>query len=462
MSIDPITLELISTSTATLKWLVEYMGESEWHERRSNVVAYFKGLSDKLYRSIDAGNPERKFDPIAFYDDWLAWYMYLIESQTQRPTSGDATQLSRILPTFAAIGRSISSLKLVGGIENRMKKIVYRKNKDTDSSLFELLVAACYVRNGWTVNFIEEDSRSRTPDFEATKGHLHYWVECKRLAKVNSYAEVERQEWQKRVTHLFNAMLHHKIPAFAQIDFKVPLEDTPETILGQTYFAYLKNNLLEREEKLSLPMLDLTVRKVDIDQVNDYLGKNDTKPNTSAYINLIAGSYDLHGNYTLISEWKEMFTLGHEDELEVFNEHVLSLRAAYAARWESHSEHATTLKAKDVKKLLVKAVDQIPDGKKGIVHIGFETVSGPHIELSRHQKIRQTIQNFDLEDKQVDAIYCHAMQPLMTLEGYDCAETTIHLGENALKILPDNFLLAIDSVKASDDTHWRQDLATKH
>lgn len=459
MNSEQIANELVLSSTKALKWLIEYMGEDEWHERRRNVVQYFKKISDHNYGRVREKAHGETYDRIAFHDDWLAWYLYLIESQLVRPTSGDATQLARILPSFASIGRSLELLKQAEGLSARVERLVHRNTKDTDNCLFELLVVTCYVRNGWSVEFIPEDRSNKTPDFKATKGSEEYLVECKRLAKVTEYAETERLEWQKRVKHLFHAMRHFAIPVIAEVNFKELLEDTPETILGQVFFHYMKEGYLDRKETLVLPILDFTVRKLDIEKVNKYLESNDIKPHTPKYIHLLTGSYDTHGNYAVANEWQEACTIGDgkDNELEVLNEFLCKIKSAYVAKWDSYSDRSITLKAKDIKKTLAKAISQLPDATPGIVHIGYETVSGPHIEVSRQKKIFKSVEEFKFGAKDVKAVFCHAMQPLMNLEGCECAETLTYFG-NALQILPDNMLIGIDSMTTTDDTHWNQDI----
>lgn len=453
---DAITEELVKSSTATLKWLVAKMGVSQWELRREKVVSYFNEVSERTYNPQPNNASEKKFDPIAFYGDWLAWYMYLIESQELRPTSGDIVQLARILPTFAALGKRLDLIKKIEGIDDKIAVLVHEKNNDPDAIFFELLVAGCYIRNGWTVKFIKENNSMKTPDFVVERKPLRYLVECKRLAKVNSYAESERLEWQKLVRHLFGAMDHFRTPVVAEINFKVELNIIPETLLGQAYFHYRKHNAWGSQ--LKLQELDLIVQKMDFDKVTDHLKRDCIKPGTPNYINLLTGSFDMHGNYTAANGWTEVQRLGFNDPYEAINEFICGLHTAYVAKWESLSVTAIDFKAKDIKKVLANAVKQIPDGEAGIVHIGYETVSGPNVEVLRQQKIKETIDNFLFGSKNIQNIFCHALQPLVSLNGIECAETTIYNGNNPMIVLQENLLIDIDGIQTSDSTHWHQDL----
>jgi hypothetical protein len=49
--------------------------------------------------------------------------------------------------------------------------------------------------------------------------------------------------------------------------------------------------------------------------------------------------------------------------------------------------------------MLSKAVSQTPESRAGIIHIGYETVMGPAVELRRHQKTKEAIQGFRFEKK---------------------------------------------------------------
>ncbi len=95
-----------------LKFFVYRMGDKKWVERRAKVVLYFREAEDIQFgfKKIENSAEKKVVIPIAVYDDWIAWYMYLVESIFERPTSGDALQSARIFPFFS-MKRKISLMQ---------------------------------------------------------------------------------------------------------------------------------------------------------------------------------------------------------------------------------------------------------------------------------------------------------------------------------------------------------------
>ena len=117
-------------------------------------------------------------------------------------------------------------------------------------------------------------------------------------------------------------------------------------------------------------------------------------------------------------------------------------------------------KAKDVKKIFSNAIKQLPNDTPSIVHIGYETLHGPEVEMIRQNKIYETMCTFDCGEKPVVAVFCNSFQAVSLVEGFDCAETTMHFGRLGCKpekILPIRLLLTHDDKKGDDTTHWEQD-----
>jgi hypothetical protein len=447
-------------SKKCLDWFIENMGESEWHRRRKNVVDYFHALKAKKLTEVDIQTNDfaALFDPVAVYSDWISWYMYLIESTFQRPGCNDPFQWTRIYPFFATIGRNLDVLKTTTGIEQRLKVMFNEKQNQPDSTLFELAVVCLYHRNGWSVDFLIENPAQKTPDLEVSKNDLKYWVECKRLAKVTGYAETERQEWQRRSKHLFNAMRIAKTTAYAQIIFKVPIEKTAEIILGATFTAYIKLGKLNDGSILENDQIKFQAVPLDMVKINKMLSDSATRPNSPQLIKVLAGDFDPHGNYTPLVSPSRIDTYNPDDELSILNEFYGGLHLAFLAKWECIAKESIDRKAKDIKKTLSKAFEQIPENGKGIIHIGYETVMGPVVEVERHKKIQETVQSFGYGNKTIESIFCNTMQFLSNPDGFDCAETTIYFEQIRDSVLSNNLLFDLPVTTPSDVAHWEDDL----
>ena len=453
----------IGDSKKALQWFIDMIGQSEWERRRRNVIEYFQSLEkiDLTEADVQTPNIDRLFRPIAVYEDWMAWYMYLIESAVIRPGVGDALQFSRILPFFAAVGRNIDALQSMSGIDDRLKVMLNARQNKPDSTLFELAVAALYRRNGWIVHFLKERMSLKTPDFEVTRAGKRLWVECKRLAKVTQYAENERAAWQKRFRHLTNAMRIMRLSAHAEVVFKIPVEDTPEEILGQLFQYYVQVGWLRTGSWFVTDMIDFRVNVINIDKINIRLDAVSAKKGSPQMVELLAGEYDMHGSYTQLIGESAMCKLGPDDGLHVLNVFYDKIYAAYSAKWDCTAETSIDKKGRDVKKTLSQAVDQIPFEGEGIIHIGYETVNGPLVEKRRQQKTKETIDAFDFRDKQIEAVYCHAIQPLAKIEEFECAETTLYFEKDPGSIFTENLLLDPPGTEKRNTTHWDEDLSGK-
>jgi hypothetical protein len=186
---------------------------------------------------------------------------------------------------------------------------------------------------------------------------------------------------------------------------------------------------------------------------------NSVRKGSPQMIELIAGKYEIHGSYTQIIAPSEISIYGLEDGLHVLNQFYGGVHQVWSAKWECIAEESINRKAKDIKKILSKAVSQIPADGKGIIHIGYETVSGPYVEFRRHEKIIETIKSFKFAPKDIVSIVCHAIQPLSKIEEWECAETAIFFGEEIDNILNNLLLLAPPGTGSRDSTHWAEDTA---
>ncbi|HUC79467.1 MAG TPA: hypothetical protein VMR70_01070 [Flavisolibacter sp.] len=440
-------------------WFVEKMGTEQWNGRREKVINYLKDIDASLYQ-LDHGT-DGKIKPIAVYDDWMAWYLFLVETASTYPWPADHIQLARIKPFFNAIGRGLLYLERMTGIEERVQTMLSKNRNQPDASLFELVVALTYHKNGWTVSFLEESKTGRMPDLLAKKSGKSIYVECKRLAKVNNYAEAERQAWVKRWLAAGLAIAKARVPVSVHVRFDVPIEEVPENALAEAFESYFKSPHLVWKEERAFTGFRMTVTPIHLPSVNASLNEAPAKHSSPALLNALLGKFDPLGNYTCLLLPHELGHFGETDIEILLSKCILSLQFAAVGSWESLSVAAIDQKAKDIKKLLSKAVSQIPEGALGAIHVGYETVLGPEVEQIRHEKIQETVYSFYYEDKAINAIYCHAIQPLATLEGFECAETISFFIKDSTYVLEDKLVLDPPGLETRPTTHWEEDLIRK-
>lgn len=446
-------------------WFREIMGESEWGQRKRSVVAYFKkqqmNIFPKKGKKRDKLAVSEKV--IAFHEDWIAWYMYLVESLYQRPYVNESAQLSRIYPFFCAFGRYIDVAKRISGIDTKLIELLKGRKNQADSTLFEISVALMYARNGWTVSFIPETGDKKTPDLFIERSGSQFFVECKRQAKATEYSETERKEWNKRWNILFQAMLAFNIPTFVDVSFKVDVAETSLTILKSAF------NEIASKEMIGSGYLDNDQIKVTVDYINmAAVNKHFEDFQVSLYspqmVSLYAGEYERNASYSYVHYIKGINVMGPDDDEHILNLFCTGVFSAYCAKWECLSDKSIDKKAKDVRKLLAKAVDQAPNEGNTIVHIGYETLHGPFVEFERQKKIKRSIDTFDYKKKNVKAVFCHALQPSVGADEVEWTETTMWFGRDGFepeKMLQNNLLLFDSSVEIINEPHWYQDFNSK-
>lgn len=151
----------------TLDWIMSYAKAADWHDRLSPID------QDRFDSTRRASNFRQVGYDHQYWpnDDPMAWYVYLGLAAAKRPFRYEPREGCRIIPIFKRCGMHLSELKSIGGVDERVQRLVARNTKQPDSILFELLVALLWRINGFdTVQFLGETTNNKTPDFRATKG----------------------------------------------------------------------------------------------------------------------------------------------------------------------------------------------------------------------------------------------------------------------------------------------------
>lgn len=453
---DPLTIDI----KKALHWFLEYMGDDDWFERRQNVIEYFSKIAKNLNEEQDAYDfDSNKKSRMAFYEDWVAWYLYLAESLADRPAVDEPSQSSRIWPFFATIGKYSEELKKVKGIDAKLHDLLKKRINQPDSILFELVVAICYLRNGWTVEFIPETGKSKTPDLSVLRGNQNYFVECKRLAKVTEYSEKERAHWIKRWREVLPLLIQYPHSVFLDIEFKVEVEKTEVNLVAKVFQDMVLAGEVEHGSCFENEHVRVCVKHMDMKRIHDHFDKWMVKYPSPQLHALFDDNYDPQGSYTnaCIAKLVEI----NPDSESVINIFADEIDKAYCAKWECTAVESINRKAKDVKNLLVKAVKQAPKNGSTIVHIGYETLHGPHVEYIRDAKIVELLSSFKFGDKDIASIFCHSFQSrLFANNEWDFAETTRYFGitKNPNELLNNNLLMDRDGTEKANETHWSQDM----
>lgn len=448
---DPV----IKNIRAGVDYFISFMSEEVWGRRKSGVEKYFLGVTASIY-AADTKDSMHYNNRMAYYTKWIDWYLYLADVCSTKAFGHDQAQWSRIKHFFMKIGSSLDLLKGIGGVEKRVIDMLYGKDNNADSVLFELIVAIAYAEKGWAVEFIPEiKGGPKTPDLKVVKGEEVFFVECKRLQKVTDYSEQERQAWLTQWSLLLKEILKYGFPVLAKVNFKTEVH-----LLAPEYVAGLFRTAVEnRVPFIQTPECELILQNIDFKRVYEHLSKFSVKFPSADLNNLIDPQWEPHASYTMAMEAKFVKMPGGD---AVLNRYVELIRSVFCGRWECTAEASIDKKARDVRTLLNKAVEQAPSDGRTIIHIGYETLHGPEIEFVRDQKIFELVNTYDYSGKDVACVFCHAMQPSVHLDGYiEFAETTRFFNHSvsAESILPGHQLLfSGENAEISfNDTHWLQD-----
>jgi hypothetical protein len=106
--------------------------------------------------------------------------------------------------------------------EHRTRIVDARTEDDLDATIFELVVAATYARafGPRAVHFIPPDPRRKTPEFRVEPFLDHpFFVECKRSARLNSYARNLTEEIDNRLRPVLDNLRTRGLPRAVRVHF---------------------------------------------------------------------------------------------------------------------------------------------------------------------------------------------------------------------------------------------------
>lgn len=161
--------------------LVDRLGTEAWVARKA---AYLKRIREKesMFNINEPIEPQL-FSPA---EDDIDWYILASYLSYDFPYSDSAYSSSRIYPYAMAIGAVADQFRKVPYINDVLDKMLANNSKP-ETQLFELLTASFYLKNGYEVAFIPENSivwpdgkTKKSPDMLVKLGDLEFYVECKR------------------------------------------------------------------------------------------------------------------------------------------------------------------------------------------------------------------------------------------------------------------------------------------
>ena len=277
-----------------LQWFLGFLDPDDWKTRVAAIERDIESGMQPRTRHFDAE------DYVSAYGgrDRIAWYLYLVDTAQHDPLKYEPTQGARVIPIFKRLGADLGLLKRIGGVEERVQRLLGGERAQPDGGLFELLVALLWKRNGYpTVEFIPECPPGKSPDILARSAREEWFVECKRLQKSSAYSERERQKWLAMWSRFARHLTRHNLSLVFEITFHVELASLPDDFLvaqlaGKLPFLSFPCHIASNET------WDVTARPVDYRRARAHLRRYRVRIPSDQMQELLAGDRDPRRGFT--------------------------------------------------------------------------------------------------------------------------------------------------------------------
>lgn len=440
--------------------LVDRLTKEVWSQRKAE---YLKKIRQKELQF----NIKQPIEPQLFYpeENDIDWYMIASYLAFDFQYSDCAYSSTRIYPYAMAIGSVADKLRKVPNINNVLDKMLANNNKP-ENQLFELLTASFYLKNGYKVSFIPENSitwpdgkTKKSPDLLVKSGELELYVECKRSIKQTKYSEVEENAWSKIWKQLSAYM--HKVAPWCVVD--LVFHEQLINISSEEVINAVNKTISCKVNKLRIGFVSVEIKTIDKVRLESHYQDFSVKPNSPQHELLVFGNMDSNEKRSISTIANQITRPGNNED--VLNMFIVGVDNVVGAQWRCEHEISINKRSKHFKSLLNAAVMQFPPDRKGVVHIWYETSEGIKIEELRSDKNFTNITNYDASDTTVLGVFLHAVNYYPLNDGYNWAETVKEFSRisNLNMVFPyQSLMLASNSVnEVENTTHWEQDKASK-
>ncbi len=440
---------------AFYRLVVDRLGLENWGARRAALIGRIRATESQ----IDLKKP---IEPQLFIpaEDDIDWYILATELSHDFPYSDSAYSSRRIYPYAMAIGDAAQGLLAAPNVGAVLDKML-ANNAKPETQIFELLTAAFYLKNGFDVSFVPENSilwadgiTRKSPDLLVKMGPMEMYVECKRADKQTRYSQTEDESWAEIWSHLSLHML--EVAPWSIVD--LTFHDQVSTVTAEEVIDVVDLAVRRSSGRVRAGSISVEIRAIDRLHLKRHYLKNSVRPNCPQHELLVFGDTDSNQKRSIATIATELVRPGEPDD--VLNLFMVDIAKCVAAQWRC--DHAISLerRSRHFKGLANDAISQIPTDKKGVVHIWYETVEGIGIEELRQDKNVENISNFDASGTEVLGVMIHGVNYYPKEDEYEWAETVQYFSR-----VPDlstwysqSLMLSGDETPEFDGTtHWEQD-----
>ena len=302
----------------------------------------------------------------------FANYLVVTDDHIRKEPFLDTYTAARAIPQICSLGLSLEALREVRGADSKLKELFQAPSEETESRIFELLVAASVARMGHDVGFIKETPQARTPDLRLYDVPVPVSIECKRRQPLTNY---ERQEFSvmREVFALLCAERRELglIGELAITFNKEMINLSPTSIVEVV--RNVTNSLSPYAHK------DAEWGSVHLEPVDVSYEFDPTRLYSPDYLARVFGT-----NLEL-DEFDGICAVADNARFPV----VERAELPFLLKWTSDSSVAKQRKMRTVKSLWIQAVNQIPTGEMGLIYLAYEEGHRPSLADARTDAIRQ-------------------------------------------------------------------------
>ncbi|KFL46098.1 hypothetical protein IL54_1511 [Sphingobium sp. ba1] len=374
---------------AAIDWLTSMVSAADWEARMGRVRAMFAPARDQW----PSGARPPLYDP----GDLIAWYVFQANAYASDRANLVEQEAYRIAPVFRRLGQLLPSLKLVIGVENRVRRMMIDNRTVPDDALYELLVAGAYASRGWSsVKFVPEDSTRRTPDLHVSHEGIEWAVECTRTGR-SDYMAQERAAGD-RLAQLALEETECRVTSISvEVIFEAELANLPERYLADRVATFLEGGTGEWRDESGYGW----IKRADLRSLRAVLRHDDIIFGASRMIELLMGQYIHAVDYRMAGAWTP--APGRPF-------HATAVARASVVGWVSASEEAARRKATHFRALVADKSGQLND-RPGVLHVGYETTGGNAVEGLRHQFNLEQMETFEPRGSTLEWVYGNYMLP---------------------------------------------------
>ena len=439
---------------AFYRLLVDRLGQDAWATRRAALVG-------RIWEKESEIDLTRPIEPQLFVppEDDIDWYILVAELSHDFPYSDSAYSSRRIYPYLMAIGAFSEQLKKVPNIGRVLDKMLANNSKP-ETQIFELLTASFYLKNGYEVSFIPENSvdwpdgkTKKSPDLLVKNASKELYVECKRADKQTKYSQDEESAWNTLWSQLSQYM--QEVAPWSIVDLSFHCQVTEIVIDDLIRAVELAK---QGAGEVRAGAISAKISPINRARFKRHYRSNSVRPNSPQQELLVFGDMDSNEKRSIATVAESIIRAGAKaDFLNIFVEGVAN---CVAAQWRCDHEISLERRSRHFKGLVNVGIAQIPPDKPGVVHILYETTEGIGIEEIRRNKNIVNISTFNASETSVLGVLIHAVNYYPFEDNYEWAETVQDFARipNLMKLYRYSLMLTADTAPTvKHTTHWEQD-----